>query len=36
LNEPTYLELWRRLPPDPTDAEVGRNLAVTQPVLWIK
>jgi hypothetical protein len=34
--EPKYLELWRRLPPDPTDDEVRRNIAVTQPLLWIR
>jgi hypothetical protein len=31
-----YLELWRQLPPDPTDAEVKRNIAITQPLLWLK
>lgn len=34
--EPKYLELWRRLAPDPTDAEVKRNIAITQPLLWLK
>jgi hypothetical protein len=34
LGEAKYLELWRRLPPDPTDPEVRRNMAITQPVLW--
>ncbi len=32
--EPRYLELWQRLPPDPADEEVQRNLAITQPLLW--
>lgn len=36
LDEATYLELWRKLPPDPTDAEVRRNIAITQPLLWLK
>jgi hypothetical protein len=36
LNEQKYLELWRKLPPDPTDAEVKRNIAITQPILWLK
>jgi hypothetical protein len=36
LNEPPYLELWRKLEPDPTDAEVKRNIAITQPLLWLK
>ena len=31
-----YLELWKKLPPDPSDAEVRRNMAITQPVLWVK
>ena len=34
LNEPKYIKLWRALPADPTDMEVRRNLAVTQPLLW--
>ena len=36
LNEQRYLDLWRKLPPDPTDAEVKRNIAITQPLLWLK
>jgi hypothetical protein len=35
LGEPNYLDLWKKLTPDPTDAEVRRNIAITQPVLWI-
>ena len=35
LNEPKYLELWRKLPADPTNAEVQRNIAITQPLLWL-
>ena len=31
LGEPKYLELWKKLPPEPTNAEVRRNLAITQP-----
>lgn len=30
-----WLELWRRLEPDPTDLEVRRLLAIRQPVLWL-
>lgn len=30
-----YLNLWRRLDPDPTVAEVIRNHPVRQPLLWI-
>jgi hypothetical protein len=35
LGEPQYVELWTRLPPDPQDFEVRRNMAVTQPLLWM-
>ncbi len=31
-----YLDLWKKLKPDPTDAEVQRNIAITQPILWVK
>lgn len=31
-----YLDLWAKLPADPTDAEVRRNIAITQPVLWVQ
>lgn len=34
LNEPTYLELWKTLNPDPTVEEVVRNYFIRQPVLW--
>jgi hypothetical protein len=30
-----YFQLWRQLDPNPTDLEVQRNMAVTQPVLWV-
>jgi hypothetical protein len=30
-----YLDLWKKLDADPVDLEVRRNLAVTQPLLWI-
>ena len=36
LGEQRYLDLWKRLPADPTDAEVQRNIAITQPLLWMK
>jgi hypothetical protein len=36
LGKPEYLELWRRLPADPTNLEVRRNLAITQPILWLQ
>ncbi|HTL69139.1 MAG TPA: alginate lyase family protein [Lacunisphaera sp.] len=35
LNRPDYLALWRRLPADSDDVEVRRNMAVTQPLLWL-
>jgi len=35
LGQQSYLDLWRNLPPDPTNAEVRRNIAITQPLLWI-
>jgi len=31
-----YFDLWQKLPPDPSDDEVQRNIAITQPVLWIR
>lgn len=31
-----YLDLWQKLPADPTNEEVRRNIAITQPILWIK
>lgn len=34
LNEPKYIELWKKLKPDPTDLEVRRNVAITQPILY--
>jgi hypothetical protein len=34
--EDKYLELWKKLPPDPENAEVKRNIAITQPVLWLR
>ena len=36
LGHPDYLELWKQLPSDPADIEVRRNMAVTQPLLWIQ
>ena len=35
FGEPKYLELWTKLSPDPANAEVRRNIAITQPVLWV-
>ena len=36
LGEQKYLDLWQKLPADPADPEVRRNIAITQPVLWLK
>lgn len=30
-----YFDLWKRLNPDPSDLEVRRNIAITQPILWV-
>jgi|GEM_PF-192374 len=35
LGESQYLELWKKLPSDPVNAEVRRNIAITQPILWV-
>ena len=34
LKRPIWLDLWRRLDPDPTEGEVIRNNPIRQPVLW--
>lgn len=34
-NEPKYLALWEKLRPDPSNEEVQRNIAITQPILWV-
>jgi hypothetical protein len=31
-----YLDLWLKLSADPTNSEVRRNIAITQPILWIQ
>ncbi|HTB82120.1 MAG TPA: alginate lyase family protein [Candidatus Sulfotelmatobacter sp.] len=36
FDEPKYLDLWKKLPADPADEEVRRNVVITQPILWIK
>jgi hypothetical protein len=35
FNEQPYLDLWKKLPADPANEEVRRNIAITQPVLWL-
>jgi hypothetical protein len=34
LNRPTYLDLWKKLDPDPKVEEVIRNFPIRQPLLW--
>lgn len=34
-SRPEYLELWRKLSPDPTAEEAVRNFPIRQPVLWV-
>jgi hypothetical protein len=36
LERSDYLDLWRRLDPDPTVDEIVRNYPVRQPVLWAR
>jgi len=36
FGEEKYLDLWKKLPADPTNEEVRRNIAITEPVLWVK
>ena len=36
LGEQKYLDLWQKLPADPTNPEVQRNIGITQPLLWLK
>ncbi len=31
-----YLALWKKLNSDPSDLEIRRNMAITQPLLWLK
>lgn len=35
LKRRDYLDLWKRLDPDPTEAEIIRNCPLRQPVLWV-
>lgn len=34
-NERRYIDLWRKLRPDPKTAEIIRNFPVRQPLLWV-
>src|SRR5213078_4132762 len=35
LHEPRYVDLWKRLDPDPKVDEVVRNYPIRQPLLWL-
>jgi hypothetical protein len=35
LNQPEYVETWKKLPADSDVDEVIRNFFVRQPVLWV-
>jgi hypothetical protein len=35
FGDPKYFALWKKLDADPADLEIRRNMAVTQPLLWI-
>ena len=35
LSRPEYIDLWRKLDPDPTVEEIIRNFPIRQPVLWV-
>lgn len=34
-HHPEYIELWKRLNPDPLDTEIIRNFPIRQPLLWV-
>lgn len=36
FNDGKYIDVWKKLDPDPTNAEVQRNVPVRQPVLWVE
>lgn len=36
FDDPRYLHLWKKLSADSTNEEVRRNIAITQPVLWVR
>ncbi|MBK1826573.1 alginate lyase family protein [Haloferula rosea] len=35
FDEARFLELWKQLKPDPEIEEIQRNVAITQPILWL-
>ena len=36
LLHPEYVELWKKLPPEPDIEEIVRNNPIRQPLLWLK
>jgi hypothetical protein len=34
-HRPEYLDLWKRLNPDPQDPEIIRNFPIRQPLIWV-
>jgi len=36
FREANYLDLWKKLDPDPTNEEVVRNFPIRQPLLWVR
>ncbi|MFW5984738.1 MAG: alginate lyase family protein [Halanaerobiaceae bacterium] len=36
FDEKKYLDLWYNLPKDPDDMEIKRNVAIRQPINWLK
>jgi hypothetical protein len=36
LGEPACAALWQKLSPEISSEEVRRNIAITQPLLWLK
>lgn len=35
LHDQKYLDLWKKLPADPSNEEVRRNIAIREPILWV-
>ena len=35
LDVPTYINLWKRLDPDPSVEEIIRNFPIRQPLFWL-
>ena len=35
-SRPEYVDLWKTLPPDPTNPELQRTFPIRQPLLWVR